>query len=170
MERNIVRPVSLSQLIPRINIMKVKFYVLNFILAFTINYAQSQETNHIPALEDKEKLVRNLQTNLKYINSIRDSLELLAISTYDKITTERFLVTEGRAKLIKTNTIDLVNNFPSWNSQLEPLLKIINGCEGHGMDWDVYCFSDMPFQSAEPILRVFMIQYELTINNVNNSN
>ncbi len=111
-------------------------------------------------------LLTTLEANKSFIESVSDSLSMLVISRDDKTVPKKFLVTDGRAKLIKTEAQDLVKEFDKWKRQLEPLNLIINGCEGHQVDWDVYCFGDLPYYAVEPILRVYIRQYEIAIEEV----
>jgi len=112
------------------------------------------------------ELTADLKINKHYIESIHDSLGLLIKSRDDKFTPEKFLVTEGRAKLIKNQAKDLVEEFAEFKSNLEPLNLIINGCEGHSVEWDVYCFVNMPYYGVEPILKAYILQYEIALSEI----
>lgn len=112
------------------------------------------------------ELKSELEANRNYIESVRDGLEILVLSKDDKITTKKFLVTEGRAKLIKKQAEDVIQKYSAWRSKLESLNIIINGCEGHGIEWDEYCFGNMPYEGVEPILRVYILQYEKALEEI----
>ena len=52
-------------------------------------------------------LLTKLEANKIFIESVSDSLRMLIISRDDKTVPKKFLVTDGRAKLIKTQAQDL---------------------------------------------------------------
>ena len=116
----------------------------------------------------KNSLLTQLHQNKNYIVSIRDSLSRDVSSQDDRITPARFLVHEGRANSVKTQARQLLADYSMWMSQLQPIVKIIESCEGQGVEWAIYCFGDMPYYGVEPILNVWIRQYELTIAEIKN--
>ena len=114
----------------------------------------------------RESLITQLRRNKNYIVTIRDSLNRLVLSQDDRITSARYLVQEGRAKSIKAQAGQVLSDYPLWEPKLQPLVKIVESCEGHGVAWDVYCFGDMPYFGVEPILNVWIRQYELALTEI----
>ncbi len=141
------------------------FGITLFLLSISCN-SQNQLQGSLAKKDQIGGLLTKLEANKNFIESVNDSLRMLIISRDDKTIPKKFLVTDGRAKLIKTQAQDLVKEFEKWKKQLEPLLIILNGCEGHEVDWDVYCFGDLPYYGVEPILRVYIRQYEIAIEEV----
>ena len=129
---------------------------------------QTQNKLHKYACDSEQLsgLKSELVANRNYIESVRDSLALLVESKDDKVTPKRFLVTEGRAKLIKSQAEDVVQKYSDCKGRLGALNIIINGCEDHGIEWDEYCFGNMPYNGVEPILLVYISQYEKALEEI----
>ena len=115
---------------------------------------------------EKGSLIQQLHSNQEYIISIRDSLNQLVLSHEDKITPTNYLVYEGRANIIKAQAKQVLNDYPKWNQRLHSIAKIVDSCKGHEVDWDVYCFKDMPYFGVEPILNVWINQYDQALNEI----
>ncbi len=127
------------------------------------------ELNKGSKAAQKDSLLTQLHHNKNYIVSIRDSLSRYVSSQDDRITPARYLIYEGRAYSVKTQARQLLADYSLWMSQLQPIVKIIESCEGQGVEWAIYCFGDMPYYGVEPILNVWIRQYELTLTEINNT-
>lgn len=117
-------------------------------------------------IAQKDSLLTQLHKNKNYIVSIRDSLSQLVSSRDDRITPARYLVYEGRANFVKAQARQLLADYSIWHPQIQPLEIIVESCEGQEVEWVIYCFGDMPYFGVEPILNVWIRQYELALAEV----
>ncbi len=139
----------------------VKFIFLIIIcVLLSCNAAKQQSTN------TTDTLVLQLNNEIQYLSSLKSIIKRQIKDKNDFDTPYRILVKESEASKFKERIKSIYENNSNRLEKLESLKIIIEGCEGHEVEWDEYCFKEMPWFGVEPILNVWIESIEESIKNI----